>query len=179
MKNSYSHQLRIFLIDVDAARDHVRPFHITIYLQPATNCTLTGAARSTVTPRSKVSGSTLMDTDLDGSFTVLDLKALVSDMTEMPVDEMRVLHKGRALHDDDTLDACGASAALANLLVSHQQTDKSCMAQSPGLWQACATARSCTSRSTRVHRPTPPTCLRVRWCRNPARAHRPIRWRPC
>ena len=43
-------------------------------------------------PRSKVSGSTLMDTDLDGSFTVLDLKALVSDMTEMPMDEMRVLH---------------------------------------------------------------------------------------
>ena len=112
------------LIDVDAARDHVRPFHITIYLQPATNGTLTGAARSTVTPRSKVSGSTLMDTDLDGSFTVLDLKALVSDMTEMPMDEMRVLHKGRALHNDDTLDACGASAALAILLISPLPTNK-------------------------------------------------------
>ena len=88
------------------------------------HCTLTGAARSTITPRSKVSGSTLMDTDLDGSFTVLDLKALVSDMTEMPMDEMRVLHKGRALHNDDTLDACGASAALAILLISPLPTNK-------------------------------------------------------
>ena len=66
-----------------------------------------------------MSGSTLLDTDLDGSFTILDLKALVSDMTEMPVDEMRVLHKGRALHNEDTLDACGASP-LTLPAVQHQ-----------------------------------------------------------
>ena len=50
-----------------------------------------------------------MTEDLDGSFTVVNLKALISDVTAIPMEEMRVLYKGRALsNDDETLDACGA-----------------------------------------------------------------------
>jgi hypothetical protein len=57
--------------------------------------------------RSKVVGNAPFDEELDPSFTILDLKALISDSTSIPMEEMRVLHKGRAMHDEDTLEACG------------------------------------------------------------------------
>ena len=50
----------------------------------------------------KVAGGRQLDEELDSSFTVLDLKALISDSTSLAVEEMRLLHKGRALHDADT-----------------------------------------------------------------------------
>lgn len=60
-------------------------------------------------PCSKVNGGASMEEELDASFTVVDLKALISDSTDIPIEEMRVLHKGRAMHNEDTLEACGAS----------------------------------------------------------------------
>ena len=42
---------------------------------------------------------------------MLDLKALISDSTQIEVEQMRVLHKGRQLHDDDTLEAAGVHEA--------------------------------------------------------------------
>ena len=68
--------------------------------------------------RSKVAGGASMDEELDGSFTIVDLKALVADVHQIPIEEMRVLHKGRALHDNDTLDSCGASPPLRAVLFS-------------------------------------------------------------
>ena len=57
----------------------------------------------------KVAGRpSALEEDLDGSFTFLDLKALISDTTEIEATEMRILHKGRAVQDGDTLENAGA-----------------------------------------------------------------------
>ena len=53
-----------------------------------------------------------MREELDESFTFLDLKALIADSTEMSMEDMRILHKGRAMRDDVTLEAAGTNPKM-------------------------------------------------------------------
>ena len=56
----------------------------------------------------KVQGKEEFDLEMHPEMGILDLKALIEDMTEMEMAEQRIMHKGRALHDDDTLQSAGA-----------------------------------------------------------------------
>ena len=42
-------------------------------------------------------------------FEVLSIKALVEDASGLPIDEQRILHKGRVMKDEDTLESQGNS----------------------------------------------------------------------
>lgn len=54
------------------------------------------------------SGSTIHE-EVHESMAVLDLKALIEDTTGIAVHEQRLLFRGRALHDEDTLEAAHVS----------------------------------------------------------------------
>ena len=46
--------------------------------------------------------------EVDGSLPVIGLKALVAESHAIEMDEQRMLHKGRTLRDEDTLEDSGA-----------------------------------------------------------------------
>ena len=56
---------------------------------------------------SKVHGGNLLNEEVHPDLGVLDLKALIEDTTGIAVEEQRIMHKGRALHDADTLENAG------------------------------------------------------------------------
>lgn len=58
-------------------------------------------------PRSKLQGGQSLEFEVHPEFEVLSLKALVEDAAGMGIEDMRILHKGRALRDEDTLEVAG------------------------------------------------------------------------
>ena len=70
----------------------------------------------------KVQGGDTLEWELHPEFAILDLKALVEDSTGIAVQDMRILHKGRALQDDDTLEAAGVADGTKLYVAQHSGT---------------------------------------------------------
>ena len=84
----------------------------------------------------KVHGGATHAFDVHPEFEVLSLKALVEEDIGIAMDEQRILHKGRAIQDEDTLEAAGVHEG-AQLYVVRQSgatadVDPSAMVPQPG-----------------------------------------------
>ena len=117
--------------------------------------------------RSKTAAGSKWDEEVDGSFGVLDLKALLSESCDIATEHQRLVYKGRVLQDAQTLESSGARplgcVALAPSAAASAQH------LPPGLGQAWSTG----GRSTWSEAPAPrlprPRPLQLR----------PRRSRPC
>ena len=58
--------------------------------------------------RSKLHGGATLEWEVHPELGVCDLKALVEAEAGISVQDQRILHKGRAMNDEDTLEAAGA-----------------------------------------------------------------------
>ena len=52
------------------------------------------------------------DEEVDGSFAILDLKALLSESCDIATEHQRLVYKGRVLRDALTLDSSGKRRPL-------------------------------------------------------------------
>ena len=72
---------------------------------------LDGSRSSDARPRlcahSKTSSGLRWDEEVDGSFAILDLKALLSESCDIATEHQRLVYKGRVLQDALTLDDSG------------------------------------------------------------------------
>jgi ubiquilin len=57
----------------------------------------------------KIGNGETLEWEVHPEFGVLDLKALLEDSTGLAISEQRILHKGRALRDEDTLQTAGVA----------------------------------------------------------------------
>ena len=55
----------------------------------------------------KIHGGATHTFEVHPEFEVLSIKALVEDASGLPIEEQRVLYKGRVMKDDDTLESAG------------------------------------------------------------------------
>ena len=120
----------------------------------------------------KIHGGRELPFEVHPELGVNDLKILVECETDIAAAEMRILHKGRALHDDDTLQAAGARRDFISQFARRSERENKILTvcRLPYLrQQASTTATSFTSRSTLARRST---SIRARSCRSPARSLR-------
>ena len=64
-------------------------------------------ARPRLCAHSKTSSGLRWDEEVDGSFAILDLKALLSESCDIATEHQRLVYKGRVLQDALTLDDSG------------------------------------------------------------------------
>ena len=64
-------------------------------------------ARPRLCAHSKTSSGLRWDEEVDGSFAILDLKALLSESCDIATEHQRLVYKGRVLQDALTLDESG------------------------------------------------------------------------
>lgn len=97
------------------AQEHARR-NVSSACTPRVNGIGLGASRLTRPPRlcahSKTSAGLRWDEEVDGSFAILDLKALLSESCDIETEHQRLVYKGRVLQDALTLDSSGARRPL-------------------------------------------------------------------
>ena len=69
-------------------------------------------ARPRLCAHSKTSSGLRWDEEVDGSFAILDLKALLSESCDIATEHQRLVYKGRVLQDALTLDDSGTPLTL-------------------------------------------------------------------
>jgi hypothetical protein len=67
------------------------------------------ATCAAILPR-KINGGGSYAFEVHPEFEVLSIKALVEDASGLPIDEQRILYKGRVMKDEDTLESAGMLA---------------------------------------------------------------------
>ena len=67
------------------------------------------ATCAAILPR-KINGGGSYAFEVHPQFEVLSIKALVEDASGLPIDEQRILYKGRVMKDEDTLESAGMLA---------------------------------------------------------------------
>ena len=90
-------------------------------------------ARPRLCAHSKTSSGLRWDEEVDGSFAILDLKALLSESCDIATEHQRLVYKGRVLQDALTLDDSGTHRTLltAPKPCAHWQPPCSCPLQPP------------------------------------------------
>lgn len=75
--------------------------------------TTSGSGSSTAVVHIRHSNGNKFTVDVDLSSTVLALKGLLVERSEIPADQQRLIYKGRVLKDDNTLNSYGQWASWA------------------------------------------------------------------
>ena len=71
-----------------------------------------------VCARRKIHGGQTHTFEVHPEFEVIGLKAIIEDATGLAIDEQRILHKGRALRDEDTLQLAGVPLIIPDVRLS-------------------------------------------------------------
>ena len=84
----------------------------------------------------KIHGGRLLSLEVHPELEVVGLKALVEDESGLAIDEQRIMHKGRALRDADSLQLAGVNEGAQLYVAQHSGTsvdiDASAMVPQPG-----------------------------------------------
>eukprot|EP00965_Chrysotila_dentata_P123890 4094961-Pleurochrysis_carterae.AAC.1 len=104
------------------------PTSVHVSMSTSVHVSMSTSVHASCPHRSKLPPGVVADEQLDGSLTVLDVKALLAEICDIAPNAQRFIYKGKVLKDGLTLDDAGADtrsqahAQAPTLARSHART---------------------------------------------------------